>query len=236
MTLRISGVDFKTANYAVMNFHYSKKMPIGKLVKYGVWENEKFIGVVLFARGSSPFLGSAYNLHQTEVCELVRVALDKHIAPVSQIVAQTLKLLKENNPKLRLVVSFADLRQNHHGGIYQAMNWIYTGVSSENREFFYKGEWIHSRNAGARGFKTASGVYVKEKTGMAALTDEERKQIPVRVIPGKHRYLFPLDKAIRRKVAKLSLDYPSAVEGLEASHDNSVVEVQVQFLPTAQIK
>lgn len=236
MTIKISGVDHRTANYAIMNYHYSKKMPVSKLIKYGVWEDEKFIGVVLFGRGSSASLGTKYELHQTEVCELVRVALSSHKAPVSQIVAQTLKILKSNNPKLRLVISFADVRQNHHGGIYQAMNWIYTGRSSQGREFFYKNEWIHDRNAGARGFKTSAGAYVKVKKGLAALTKEELKMIPVRKVPGKHKYIYPLDKAMRRKVAKLSLDYPSAVEGLEASHSDSIIEVQVQSLPTAQIK
>jgi hypothetical protein len=137
---------------------------------------------------------------------------------------------------LRLVISFADVRQNHHGGIYQAMNWIYTGKTSEGREFFFKNEWIHDRNAGARGFKTSSGAYVKVKKGLAALTKEELQTIPVRKIPGKHRYIYPLDKGIRRKITKLALPYPNAVEGLEVSHDNSVVEVQVQSLPTAQIK
>jgi hypothetical protein len=68
------------------------------------------------------------------------------------------------------------------------------------------------------------------------LSNEERKSLPFRVIDGKHRYVYPLDKQMRRKVSKMALQYPNAVEGLEASHDNSVVEVQVQFLPTAQIK
>lgn len=217
MTIQIAGVDHKTAQYAVMNFHYSQQMPIGKLIKFGVWENDKFIGAVLYGRGSSPVLGAAYDLEQTEVCELVRVALSKHQAPVSQIVSLTMKQLKIDNPKMRLIVSFADSRQNHHGGIYQAMNWIYTGKSTEAKEYFYQGKWYHQRMIGKTGFGG--------DTVLSKLSDEEKKNLIVRKIDGKYRYLYPLDKQIRRKIVKLALPYPNAVEGLEVSYDNSVVEV-----------
>jgi len=228
MTIKVAGATHESAKYAVLNWHYSRQMPIGKLIKFGVWENEKFIGVVLFGRGASPVIGNAYGLNQIEVCELVRVALTEHEAPVSQIVAESLKLLKQQNPKMRLVVSFADTRQKHHGGIYQAMNWIYTGKSTEAKEFFYRGKWYHQRMLGKTGFGG--------DTVLSKLSNEEKKLLPFRIIDGKHRYVYPLDKQIRRKVNKMSLPYPHAVEGLTASHDNSVVEVQVQFLPTAQIK
>jgi hypothetical protein len=62
-------------------------------------------------------------------------------------------------------------------------------------------------------------------TVLSKLTDEEKKNLIVRKIDGKYRYLYPLDKQIRRKIVKLALPYPNAVEGLEVSHDNSVVEV-----------
>ncbi len=28
------------------------------------------------------------------------------------------------------------------------------------------------------------------------------------IVPGKHRYLYPLDKAMRRKISRLALPYP----------------------------
>lgn len=213
MTLVIANASHEAAKFAVMNWHYSKALPAGKLVKFGVWENNQYIGAVIYARGASPHLGTAVGADQTEFCELVRVALREHIAPVSQIVAATLKKLKETNPGLRIVFSFADPKEGHKGGIYQAGNWVYTGMSAEVTEYFIDGRWRHVR-----------GVYHYP----------ERKTAPVRKAPGKYRYLYPLDKAMRRKVEKLRLPYPSAVEGSIVSHDNSVVEGQVRFLPTAQ--
>lgn len=225
MTIKIKGIDFKTAKHAVMNFHYSKKMPIGKLIKYGVWENDKFIGAVVYGRGSSPFLGTAYNLNQTEVCELVRVALSEHSAPVSQIVSETLRHLRKENFKMKLVVSFADARQKHYGIIYQAMNWIYTGKTTENKEYFYKGKWYHSRMIGNGGFIS--------ETVLSKLSEEDKDNLLIRKIEGKFRYLYPLDKKLGRELIKLALPYPHAVEGLEESRNNSIDQVQVRYLPTA---
>jgi hypothetical protein len=185
--LLVAPCDTKAATYAVLNWHYSKVMPTGKIVKYGVWEDKKFIGAVLYGRGASPHLGTALDLDATEVCELVRVALTTHKTPVSQIVARTLTELRKTQPGLRLVVSFADPKEGHRGGIYQAGNWIYTGRSNPVTEYFIDGRWRHTR-----------GAY----------HHPNRKTAPMREAPGKYRYLYPLDKAMRRKITRLALPYP----------------------------
>jgi hypothetical protein len=206
-------VNQQAALYAVKNWHYSRSLPSGKLFKIGVFENNKYIGVIIFSRGASPYLGYALGLDQTQICELTRVALDKHQAPVSQLLAESLKILKQFNPGLECVISFADPSENHKGGIYQAGNWIYTGKSNAVVEYFINNKWMHTRNA-----------YHHPKRPTAAS----------RTMPGKFRYLFPLEKKLKRKLLKLALEYPHAVEGLEESRSNSVAEVQVQSLPTAQ--
>lgn len=217
MNLVIANCSFEASKFAVMNWHYSKAMPSGKLVKYGVWENDEFVGSVIYGRGATPRLGTSYGLDQTEVCELVRVALKNgHKAPTSQIVAQTIKMIKSENPGLQLIVSFADSAQNHHGGIYQAMNWIYCGESLAHR-FKINGELMHPRSVGAKyGYGGQSIPWLKKNV------DANAEKV---MVPGKHRYLYPLNKQMRRKIAKLAEPYPRAVEGLEASRNNSVVEV-----------
>lgn len=206
-------VNQQAALFAVKNWHYSKSIPASKLVRFGVFEEDKYIGVIIFSRGASPFLGNSLGLDQTEVCELTRVALTNHKTPVSQLVAQCLKNLKELNPGLRCVISFADPKEGHKGGIYQAGNWLFTGASNSVVEYFIGGRWMHTRNA---------------------YNLPERPFAPSRVSPGKFRYIYPLDKQLRRKISKLALPYPNAVEGLEVSHGNSVPEVLVQSQPTAQ--
>lgn len=229
MTLKVAPCGHDAAKYAVENWHYSRILPTGKLVKSGVWEDGKFIGVVIFSRGASPHLGKALELDQTQICELTRVALTDHKAPVSQIVAQAMNYLKTHNPGLRAVISFADPSQGHHGGIYQAGNWIYTGTSGTVTEYFVGGRWRHKKGVWNK-------LVEQGRQGKDLPIIEGGKPVEWRVAPGKYRYIYPLDKAMRRRVNVLRLPYPNAVEGSEASRDDSVVEGQVRFLQTAPVE
>lgn len=123
--LKIDWATHEAAKFAVENWHYSKTMPKSKLAKFGVWEQGKFIGAVIYGVGATSDLVKSYGLDATQGCELVRVALTKHKTPVSRIIAISLRILKKQYQNLRLVVSFADPAQSHHGGIYQAGGWVF---------------------------------------------------------------------------------------------------------------
>ena len=75
------------AKYAVEHWHYSRRTPIGKLVRLGVWEDSLFVGAIVFSRGNTPTLGARFGLSQTQVCELVRVALRGLVSWFSHVVA-----------------------------------------------------------------------------------------------------------------------------------------------------
>lgn len=194
--LKVDWCSYKAAKYAVKHWHYSKRMPTSTLNIIGVWENDSFIGVVIFGHGVGRYLLKPYGLEFNRGCELVRVALRKHKSPVSQIVSYSIKLLKKKNPKLRLVVSFADPDAGHYGGIYQAGNWIYNGKSPRRYMFRHKitGELYYDRsvseNLGIRGVSVRPSECTKEYK------------------PGKFRYLYPLDRNMRKKIEKLRKPYP----------------------------
>lgn len=208
MNLRLDWATHKAADYACRHWHYSGSVPRGKLVKIGVWESQVFRGVVIFARGASSSLVSRYGCNQLNSCELARVALRSHEAPVSRILSIAIKIMKKSFPGMRLIVSFADRSQGHHGGIYQACGWVYTGTSAHGYAYRDKrGKIWHSRRA------TKSG-WVKGFDGRrerCAKIDECTKIF----IPGKHRYLLPLDEEMRTRVKKLSKAYPKRAESIE---------------------
>jgi hypothetical protein len=195
--LKIDWATHDAARYACEHWHYSECMPAGKLVKVGAWENGKFIGVVLFGRGATPNLGRPYNLQQDECVELVRIALAHHQTSVSRISAIAIKFLKRSNPRLRLIVSFADQSQGHHGGIYQAGNWIYNGSGQEATFYKIHGKLTHPRSIGAKGL-------IQNIHGARRLDPHARAVL----IPGKHRYLMPLDSEMRKKILPLARPYP----------------------------
>ena len=197
--LKIDWATHKAAKYACEHWHYSKKIPVNKLLKVGVWESGEFIGVIIFGVGASAQLHKQFGLKNTEVCELVRIALKKHQSPVSRMISIAFKFLRKNAPLLRVVVSFADPNEGHHGGIYQATNWIYTGKSAATIEYFYNNDWRH-----------VTDVYKR-------LTREIIKKLPRRKKPGKHRYLMPLDDEMRRRIEPLRKPYPKRPKQAMAS-------------------
>jgi len=197
--LKIDWATHQAAEYACKHWHYSKCMPCFGTVKIGVWENRVFIGVVIFSRGANKNIGSPYNLEQTQVCELTRIALKRHITPVSRIIRISLSFLKKTNPKIKLVVSYADKEQGHHGGIYQATNWIYCGEASS---FAYRvlGKTEHPKT-----------LHSRYGTGGQSLPWLKKEIDPnASVIKGliKYRYLMPLDKEMRDQVESLRQPYP----------------------------
>lgn len=198
--LKIDWATHEAAKFAVENWHYSKVLPVPPLVKVGAWEDGKFIGVVIFSRGATPSLLNPYGLSQKEGCELTRIALTLHKSQVSRIVRLAIQFLKKKSPELRLIVSFADPSEGHHGGIYQAGNWTYNGQSGSSTEYIGPdGKRWHARMVKKQGWTTVQG---KRRS---VLTPDQCT--PVKK-PGKHRYLMPLDAAMREKIAPLAKPYP----------------------------
>lgn len=48
MSLRLEWSNRKAAEYAVKRWHYTHKMPAGRAMVISVYENEKWIGCVVF--------------------------------------------------------------------------------------------------------------------------------------------------------------------------------------------
>lgn len=198
--LRLDWCSHEAARYAVENWHYSERMPVGAMNRIGCWESGSFIGCILFARGANCEIGSPYGLKQTEACELVRVALREHGNPVSRIIAIAMKFLRSRSPGLRLVVSYADIAAGHHGGIYQASNWIYVGkVGSRPKYIAPDGRELHAREVSVSGVNPAYGKVRR----VVRIADCKQLQQPP-----KHKYLMPLDDDMRAKVLPLAKPYP----------------------------
>lgn len=189
--LKIDWATHEAAKFACLNWHYSQCLPAGKLVKVGVWENDKFIGVVIFSRGANNTLGTPYGLTQVECSELTRVALTKHDSQVSRIMKLSFLFLKKNSPGLKMIISFADPEQGHHGGIYQATNWIYSGMTTPADEYIVNGKRMHGRSMRAAYGTHIGKSFIKKVLGSS-----------------KHRYLMPLDDEMRSKITPLAKPYP----------------------------
>lgn len=179
--------------FACKHWHYSGSFPASRRASIGVWEDGEFIGVVVFAKGLL-HLADPYGLGEHEVCELSRVALKEHRTPVTRIISVALRMLRKHSPGIRLVVSFADPLEGHLGKIYQAGNWIYTGMSATTTVYVVGGRRLHRRAFVNKNFGTKAMEIPKDAVKMKAT--------------GKHRYVMPLDEEIRPVVESMRQPFP----------------------------
>lgn len=198
--LRLVWTTHRGMQYACEHWHYTKSVPTPPTVQLAAFEGHRVVGVVVFSRGANKHLYRPYGLKQTEGAELTRVALRDHKTPTSRIVAIAFKMLEQHCPGLRLVVSFADPAAGHVGTLYQALGGIYVGTTEPSEQFRDdSGRLWHRRMISATGIKTVYG----RKRRVLRLDQVER--VPM---PGKYRYLFPLDAETRERLIPLSQPYP----------------------------
>ena len=192
--LKIDFVEYAAAKYAVEHWHYSRRMPTGKMVRLGVWENDQFIGVVIFSRGATGNIGRPYGLPQTRICELTRIALRKHVTPVTRIVRIALKELKRTSPGMELVVSYADADQGHTGAIYRAGNWIYEGLKNPGTMVAFR---IHGKRVHPKTLHSKYGHGAQSLEWIREHLDPNAERI---IGLGKHKYLYPLTGTMRATI------------------------------------
>ena len=176
----------------LLHKHYAKRIP-SLVYTYGVFEDGVMKGVCTYGIPASPSLtmGICGEEYKDIVVELNRLSLVENHSPnlASYFVAQTLRML----PSPLIVVSYADTSMEHIGYIYQATNFIYTGLSAKRTEWRELGLNTHSR--------TVVGHY----------THEERVSNPDRFAqverPQKHRYVYLLGSRKEKKELRNSLNY-----------------------------
>lgn len=200
--LKINWATHEAAKYACESWHYSKKIPMGKIVKIGVWEDSKFIGVVLFSGGPTPNMWRTFGLSPIEGAELSRIALTSHKTPVSRIMSLAIKFFKKKCPKTRLLISYADTKENHHGGIYQATNWLYCGLFGDNMFDVIRK-------------KDNKVIHMRAAREEIARKRASKNDFIWSVAKKKHKYLMPLDDDMRKKISSLAKPYPKRASSKE---------------------
>lgn len=179
--------------------HYAKRMP-QIMFAFGLYKDDILVGVVTYGIPASPSLcmGICGKEYFEKVLELNRICLlDNFKNEASFLVANSIKLL----PKPSIVVSYADKAQGHVGYVYQATNFIYTGLSANRVDWAIKGmEHKHSKTI-SDGMSLDN---MKDKYGDDFYYVERSR---------KHRYIFfhgsKTDKKVMRSKLKYSVEaYP----------------------------
>jgi len=180
--------------------HYAKRLPSTSYA-YGLYK-DNLIGICSYGRPvAHTLVKSAFTgKFQDTFLELNRLVVDEGLKKnvLSFFVSRTLRKL----PSPNVIVSYADTSQNHHGYIYQATNWIYTGLSAKRFDYKVKGlEHLHSASLmdhAGRGVAKDKVLKLKEMYGDRLYTLER---------PRKHRYFYVLGNKKQRKEMIRNLAY-----------------------------
>lgn len=156
--LYIKEIPKRTAIEMVVKFHYLHRAPPinhcyglfdkKTIITEGVLEpTNKMIGCITYGIPASHGLCAAVcgETHFRNVIELNRLFIEDH-APKngeSFLISNSIKLLP---PPYDIIISYADKQENHLGVVYQATNFLYTGLSAKTTEWSIDGKSKHSRH------------------------------------------------------------------------------------------
>jgi len=188
----IKRITYAEAMRIVVQNHYlHRKAPCS--IAFGLFLGDEIKGVVCYGTPSSAPLrsGIAGGEHAFNVVELTRLWVCDSVPKNGEsfLIGRTLKLSGKE-----IVVSFAEIQQGHVGIVYQATNWIYTGLSAKRTNWTISGMDKHCQTIADK----YTAKEIREQFGdRFSLTDR----------PRKHRYIFINAKGKRKAELIAALRY-----------------------------
>ncbi len=192
---QIRPISYSEAMRVVIQNHYLHRkapcsFPFGLFIK----NTHELIGVVIYGTPSSAPLRSGI-CGPDEACnviELTRLWV-KDGTPKnteSYLIGNTIPLVNKE-----IIVSYAEIEQGHTGIVYQATNWIYTGLSAKRSNWTISCINLHCQTLADK----YTAKEIREKYG------DDFKLIDR---PRKHRYVYFNCNSRRKKILLSKLKYP----------------------------
>ncbi|MFA6071633.1 MAG: hypothetical protein WC810_23910, partial [Janthinobacterium sp.] len=137
----------------LLHKHYAKRIPSISFA-FGLYDSEKILQGVCTFGTPCKLMNDGYCIFNGDLAmqtfELNRLVINETNKKnlLSFFVSRCLELM----PKPSCIVSYADIGENHHGYIYQATNWLYTGVTDQTGgyTYYFDGDWQHPRTTVSR--------------------------------------------------------------------------------------
>jgi hypothetical protein len=205
----VERITFQDCKEWLLYKHYAHRIPSISYA-FGLFDNDKILqGVCTFGMIANFFECESWS--PFKVLELNRFVLNENLEKniASYFISKCFKLMI--SPVV--IISYSDIDQNHNGYIYQALNFIYTGIGGIIRSEKYllkNGELKHRRH--------------KDKI--------KKDDIEKIIIPkGKHRYYYFIGTKKEKKEMLKALRYEIQPypKGENKNYDAS-------YEPTIQVK
>lgn len=217
----VRSVPFSEVKEWVMYKHYAHRIPpisysFGLYDKDGVLQGVCTYGCPM----SSPLKSCMGDKWGGKLLELNRLVVNDGLPrnALSWFIGQTFKMLPAPLP----LVSYADSGQHHHGYIYQATNWIYTGLSAKFEDYVVKGlEHLHPSSIGDRVGRSDKKGKFSHVERLREVYGEEN--VYLRERSRKHRYFYFLGdkRSVREMRSLLPYDVEPYPKGDNERYDAS---------------
>jgi hypothetical protein len=202
--LSVLEISYKEAQRYLLKRHYARRNAPHSFV-FGLFRQNELVGIATFgvpaAIHSLSELCGKDKKEEVKKCllEFNRLFIENGLGKNSEsfFVGQCFKLL----PKPKVLVSYADIEQGHIGYIYQATNWIYTGISANDPIIFLNEKQLHR-----------ASLVTSKKRGAGITSNKQLREIYGNNIRfekqlGKHRYVYFLGNKSWCREMKKSLLY-----------------------------
>lgn len=187
-------IVMSVARRLVLDHHYSARMPACLKLGFGAIDRgppRQTMACALYSWATGRWPPNM----AWELTRLVR--LPEYDQPLTKLISKSVAYIRRNN-LIDLLVSFADLEEDHHGGIYQAASWIYSGMRGQRVDGYnIDGNFVPARTCFSKyGTTSLSGIRTKLPK---AEVEEHYDQ-------GKHLYWKPLSKQGMAKGVGMGLE------------------------------
>ena len=203
--LVVMPISHKVAKALLERSHYLHSLPGGTRLAFGVFSGSRLLGVITVGAGPPNAHRLVEGAGRNQCATLTRLWLSDELPrnSESRVLGVVLRALVRHTD-LKFLLSYADPAQGHRGTIYQASNWLYTGLSDATPLYdIGDGRARHSRSL-AHAYGTHSVAHFR------------RHGVPIRVVPqvAKHRYFYFLDPSWRSRLRVPALPYPKSTSSV----------------------
>ena len=206
--LNVRPIPQAAAKMLLVQNHYLHSFPGGTKLNFGIFYQSFLMGAMTL--GVGPFLG--YGLVDRATPEdcvtLTRLWLEDNLPRNSEshVIGILLQSLQKET-SLKFVLAYSDPAAGHLGTIYQATNWLYTGLSSATPLYDIGDGILHHSRSLAHGLGTHSIRYLASQ-GISVTTVPQM---------AKHRYIYFLDQSWRSRLMVPVLSYPKKGSDIDGS-------------------
>ncbi len=197
--LKVLPIGHGVGRELLVRYHYLHSYPGGTKLAFGVFSAARLLGAITFGAGPVNAHRLVEGAGPADCLVLSRLWLSDELPrnSESRVIGLSLRALGAHTA-VKFLVSYADPAVGHVGTIYQASNWLYTGLS-EAMPLYNVGD------GKARHSRSLSHAY-----GTHSASHFRRHGVAVRLVPQsqKHRYVYFLYPTWRPRLRVPVLPYP----------------------------